>query len=422
MIKPPIEIAASIFGAPMIETVPLLKNSKTQEKVAKPTSKANPNQDEADLPHDDIQISEYRSAEELAALREEWDRLVELSIEPNLFLEPQFLLPALTCFASNDTRVLVATAARRVWPAGPRVICGIMPISCVTGLEGKLGRGAKLWLHDQSFLGHPLLRRDAALPTFRAMLKHLGDAGFRSLNLQTVPGDGPFQHLLAEHLQTSESAFFVRDIHHRAVYRPAASTEDYFARWPRSKRQSLNRLTRRLDEMGTVQTRIPQNTAEATIWIEQFLEMEAHGWKGEMGTALACNKNSRTFVQQVLTESFAKGKAMLLSLELDGRPVAMKCNLLSGDGGFAFKIAFDPCLHRYSPGCLLEKINIECLSSLPQVRWMDSCAQPNHPMIDSLWTDRRILQTITIGTQKRGSSLSIALLPLARWLQRLRKK
>lgn len=421
MITPPCEDAVSMFGAPVIDTSTLTKNPNTKAKAAKPTTKANPNQDEADLPHDDIQITEYTSAEELATLREGWERLVELCIEPNVFLEPQFLLPAFACFASEDTRVLVATAARRVWPAGPRVVCGIMPISRVTGLEGKLGRGAKLWLHDQSFLGHPLLRRDAALPTFRAMLAHLGNKGFRSLNLQTVPGDGPFQHLLAEHLQTSESPFFVRDIHHRAVYRPAASTDDYFARWPRSKRQSLNRLTRRLDEMGTVQTRIPQNASEASVWIEQFLEMEANGWKGELGTALACNQDSRTFVQLVLTEAFAKGKAMMLSLELDGRPVAMKCNLLSGDGGFAFKIAFDPCLHRYSPGCLLEKVNIECLSALPQVRWMDSCAQPNHPMIDSLWTDRRILQTITVSTQQRGSSLSIALLPLARWLQRLRK-
>ncbi len=61
----------------------------------------------------------------------------------------------------------------------------------------------------------------------------------------------------------------------------------------------------------------------------------------------------------MLTQFANQQKLMMLSLTIDGKPIAMKCNLLSGNGAFAWKITYDEDYARFSPGCILEKANIE---------------------------------------------------------------
>jgi hypothetical protein len=92
--------------------------------------------------------------------------------------------------------------------------------------------------------------------------------------------------------------------------------------------------------------------------------------------------------------------------------VALKLNLLSGAGGFAFKITFDESFSRFSPGVQLELDNVERAHRLPQLRFMDSCAAPNRFMINHLWPDRREMQTLFFATGGFRGALTVALLPL----------
>ena len=88
----------------------------------------------------------------------------------------------------------------------------------------------------------------------------------------------------------------------------------------------------------------------------------------------------------------------MLALRLDGRPVALKMNLVGGEGAFAFKITFDESFGRFSPGVLLELDNVDRAHQLPALRWMDSCAAPSRFMINHLWPDRREMQTLFFST------------------------
>src|SRR3546814_12960434 len=56
-----------------------------------------------------------------------------------------------------------------------------------------------------------------------------------------------------------------------------------------------------------------------------------------------------------------------------------------------FKIAFDEALGRFSPGVLIEIANLQAVLGDPAIGWMDSCAAADHPMIDSLWGERRTI-------------------------------
>src|SRR5205823_11712947 len=103
------------------------------------------------------------------------------------------------------------------------------------------------------------------------------------------------------------------------------------------------------------------------------------------------------------------GKLQMLALRLDGQPVALKMNLLAGQGAFAFQIPFDESFGRFSPGVLLELDNVERAHQLSALRWMDSCAAPNRFMINHLWPDRREMQTLFFSTGGRLGGLVVAL-------------
>jgi len=89
--------------------------------------------------------------------------------------------------------------------------------------------------------------------------------------------------------------------------------------------------------------------------------------------------------------------------------VAMKCNLISGDELFCFKIAHDESLSGFSPGVLLELDNMTIFHNERSERIMDSCADPDNQMINRLWRDRRRIATVLIGRRDvRGRLLGRA--------------
>ena len=109
---------------------------------------------------------------------------------------------------------------------------------------------------------------------------------------------------------------------------------------------------------------------------------------------------------------------MMLAIHLDGRAIAQKCNFLAGDGAFAFKIAYDERYADFSPGVLLELENIRRIHASQAIRWMDSCAAPNHFMINRLWTERRIVQTLVVPARKGWGEFLVSVMPLLRWFKR----
>ena len=109
---------------------------------------------------------------------------------------------------------------------------------------------------------------------------------------------------------------------------------------------------------------------------------------------------------------------MMHSLNIGGRPVAMKCSFVSGEGSFFFKPAYDEEYARHAPGVLLELETIRRLHAHSQVRWMDSCTTPDNHMLNRMSMEPRVIQTIVVATDKRLGGLGVAVIPLLRWLKK----
>jgi hypothetical protein len=185
-------------------------------------------------------------------------------------------------------------------------------------------------------------------------------------------------------------------------------------------RKDLRRKEKRLSETGFVEYDELTSDGDIDKWTNDFLEVEASGWKGREGSALGATGESRSFFLRVAREAFSRGRLMMLALRFDGRPIALKFNLLGLPGAFSLKIGYDESYARFSPGLLLELENIRRLHARPELEWMDSCAVAEHFMINRLWLDRRMIQTVLVPTGRGGGDFWVSLMPLVRWLNRRR--
>ncbi len=116
-----------------------------------------------------------------------------------------------------------------------------------------------------------------------------------------------------------------------------------------------------------------------------------------------------------MAEGHARGQVAITALRLDGRAIAMLITLLSGRTGFSFKTAFDEDFARFSPGVLLQRESLDLLE-LHRLDRIDSCAAPDHPMIDSLWRERRAIVRLLLPLPGARNRLLFA---AARMAQRL---
>jgi CelD/BcsL family acetyltransferase involved in cellulose biosynthesis len=365
---------------------------------------------------------EVRGFQALAEHRASWDDLSRAAIEPNAFYESWMLLPALETFGEGrDLRFVLIFAEDKTDAAAPEVLCGLFPLEQKRAFKGLSIKTLTLWRHLHCFLSTPLVRAGMERECLAAFFEWLGLAhdGSALMEFGWINTDGPFYELLADYLNETGKASFIADRFTRALYRPASDADSYLsAAISKEHRRDLRRRHKRLSEQGRVEFVALQQSTDAEEWIENFLKLEASGWKGQEGSAFSSNANGQTFFINAMIEAFNQGRLMMIGIELDGRPIALKCNLIAAPGSFAFKIAFDEDYARFSPGVLLEMENIRLLHQRPDVEWMDSCAEPDHFMMNRVWTERRTIIDLVVSTGKRSGNLAVSSFPLLRWVSR----
>jgi CelD/BcsL family acetyltransferase involved in cellulose biosynthesis len=180
--------------------------------------------------------------------------------------------------------------------------------------------------------------------------------------------------------------------HRRAQLAPADDGSYYIERaLGVRKLKELRRLVRRLGDLGALLFTTATDPIAVDAGAEDFLALEAGGWKGKAGTAAACHDDIRHFIKAALGALAAERKVAIHRILLDGSPVAAAITLRSADTAWFWKIAYDESFARYSPGVVLTTALTEELADDAAVARTDSCATANHPMIDHIWRERLTL-------------------------------
>lgn len=334
-----------------------------------------------------------------------WDALAAHAAEPNPFAERWCLGAGLDAFASARS-VALATLA-----IGGR-LAGLLPLTRAWHYERYPLPHVGNWLHANAFCGTPLVAAGHEHAFWRGLLDWADNnaRGALFLHLEALPTEGPLYAALREVCEVERRS--AANVHRqtRALLRSERLPAEYFeASLSAKKRKELRRQFARLSELGRVAFERRDDTEGLEAWADGFVALEAAGWKGAEGSALACDPATTRFFRSALAGAGAAGKLERLSLMLDGRPIAMLANLVTPPGAYSFKTTYDETLARFSPGVLLQRENLAMLAR-DGVEWTDSCAAADHPMIERIWREKREVARVSVAIGGRARRAAAALL------------
>ncbi|MDA7924771.1 GNAT family N-acetyltransferase [Mariniblastus sp.] len=350
------------------------------------------------------------SVEELESLKQPWTRLAERSLSTNASFDPNFLIPAMRHFGNSKVKVLIVEESGNPLDKNATRIFGLMPLIPKSFYHLPI-RCLEIWSHDQSFDQTPLLSKAHAGKALEAMLDFLAQEKVGLLSFDTVSKEPEFQSILDNAIQCPGRSQFQRDQFSRAAFRPIVALEDYKKQFvSKSVKKNYGRLSRRLAELGEVQLVQSDAFSDYEKLTNQFLEMEASGWKVEAGTALACQPTTQEFYRELIKSAANDGKARFLSLTLDGKPIAMLSDLRSGQNIYSFKTAFDENYSSFSPGLQIEIGNIESMHQ-SGIQLADSCTAPDNSTINRIWGQRLEFQSLVIGLRPGVANWATQIMP-----------
>jgi CelD/BcsL family acetyltransferase involved in cellulose biosynthesis len=326
---------------------------------------------------------EWRPLAELASIAPEWRALAARALVPNVFYEPAFALAAQPVFGRD-------VGATLVWSRGStRRLLGLFPARTERYRYGVPWPIVVGWVNPYAPLGVPLIDREAAEPVLSAWLEYIASRRPRLLLLPMFPQQGELARALDTALARRGGASRAVAMHERALLAPADERADYVERvLPRKKLKELGRQLRRLGDNGAVVWDTARDPAAIGAALADFLTLEEAGWKGRAGTAAARSPAIRALLEAAVSALAHEGKAEITRLMLAGRAIAALIVLRSGDTAWCWKIAHDEQHARASPGVQLMLEATKALLAAPGLARVDSCAAPDHPMIDHIWHER----------------------------------
>lgn len=175
----------------------------------------------------------------------------------------------------------------------------------------------------------------------------------RPLDLKRIPADAPA-------LAAIQAAYRGRGIVRRwpaggSPWIPLdASWAEPEMRLEAGRRSDLRRARRMAEKMGPVETAIAAPTgAQLPGLLEEAFQVEAAGWKGAHGTALAADPVRGAFFRRYAERACAKGILRMGVLRIGGQPAAAQIAIESGSRFDLLRAGYDERFSRCSPGMLL---------------------------------------------------------------------
>ncbi|MFN0190716.1 MAG: GNAT family N-acetyltransferase [Aestuariivirga sp.] len=308
-----------------------------------------------------------RDRGEIARLRSAWQRLAAASLEPSGLNAPEMILPILS--RTHGGELMTVGQAGELLFALP-VSSYNFPLPYRSDLVSPL-----------TLMGLPHIDSELASAAIAEMLAALD----QPLQLNSLPVDGPFYQTISR----EAPRFQVIESYSRAALNVSGSFETWFeTNFERKRRKEYRRLRTRLGEEGKLEILSLAEGDDPAAWVTEHLALEAAGWKGAKRTAIAAYPDMAFALADGARGLHAAGKLRFWKIHIDGKPIAMMYAIVEGSNTWLCKIAYNEAYARFSPGVLLLLDATEALFNDPSIKFADSCAIPNHPMIDNIWRDR----------------------------------
>jgi CelD/BcsL family acetyltransferase involved in cellulose biosynthesis len=366
----------------------------------------------------DISV-EIADAARLASLHAGWADLASRADSPNVFMDPALACAAAAADPQGGHRALLAWKSvdgrRRLvgaWAFGVgRAPRSMLPIPMLTMPRARHGH-----------LATPAIDRDCLDETLDAMLDCIAaDPALPKIAaLDMMSAEGPTWDALMRVLARRGSTPFVFETSRRPKLASALDGKAYLEKsLSSSTRKKLRQHRRRLSERGKLVSMVAAEPQAVRAAFEEFLSLEAAGWKGKQGTALISDETDAAFIRGAVGALADRNCASIHSLYLDGKPVSMQLVARAGAAAFTWKTTYDETYQDFSPGALLLEDYTAAFLADKSLAFVDSCSFDDTGFM-SAWSERLAIADLWIDARRGGSPAFRALARVQQGYRHLR--
>jgi CelD/BcsL family acetyltransferase involved in cellulose biosynthesis len=212
-----------------------------------------------------------------------------------------------------------------------------------------------------------------------------------------MPEGGPLARLAAR-----QGLTLFRRVEAPVLLMPDGWEAAYAARTPSKKRNLHRRRLRQLAEVGDVTWTTARTPDEVAAELEPAFELHARRWQGRPDGSTFGMDSGRAFHREGARALAAQDAVRILTLRIDGRPVAFHYSFVLGSTMYVHRLAFDPELARLSPG------------QVTLLHHLDDVSKEGVTRVEFLGGDERYKVELADGFEPLHQAIGMARGPIAR--------
>jgi CelD/BcsL family acetyltransferase involved in cellulose biosynthesis len=318
-----------------------------------------------------LTVDTISSDSAFAALEEEWDGLVRAMSRPSPFLLHRWLVEWWRHYGEGgELAVHVARRGERLVGALPLCVRPRRRLRVLSFLGG-----------DDSTLADLLVADDERPEVAAALAARAASSGHDFANFSGLPGAS----LLVGALGSSRL---------RLIERSEAPVLDLSAGWDEvyrsklssKKRSHYRRRRRQLAGVGRVEVDVARTHDELERALEDAFTLHLRRWQGRPDGSGFATPVGRSFHHAAIHRLAELDVPRIVTLKIDGRPVAFHYYLSLERRMYVHRIAFDPALGRLSPGAIntLDAIEAAAAEGVTRVEFLGGAERYKLELADHL--------------------------------------
>lgn len=366
--------------------------------------------DKRSLPEADLNLPIGRAGREFSLypatlgyeLQEELEFLSHRAMEPNIFFSARLLAPAMPRVEDKQVRFALIRDDN-----GMRSRLRLLMPFTVERPGFSVGASIiRTWANPFGPLGTPLADAEDAAETIDNLFEVLARPETKLPSVLVLPDirlNGRFAQLAKAVAIARDLSVATTDTFRRPMLESYLDGDAYLKQAVSAHHvREMRRQWRKLEKLGTLTYNVARQPEEVRLRMEEFLALEAKGWKGKKRSALINDRYRAAFAREAITNLAEIDAVRIHTIDLDGRAIASLVVFLMAGEAYTWKTAYDEGFGDYSPGKLLIMKLTDWHLDDANILRTDSCAVPDHPIMSRFWEEREDMGSLVIGLTRNS--------------------
>ena len=297
-----------------------------------------------------IETEIFRGPSGLARVADDWDRILAETPHRSLYHLRELWESAAGTIVPDPESLVVLQMRRGGAPAAIALL--------QRSIRSRFGVKLRQWhvpkhveVPPRGFLAAPGVSGAEIVAAIKRTLRGKVAGGWDVLSLSGVLDAAPVSDVIAS--PPGLSIVGLRKTCDAIVC--GATYEDMLAGFSRNFRSNLSKARNKLAKEAEVEFRSTTDPARVRAGFDEFVEIEASGWKGAKGsgTAMKLHPEVLAYYRRLLDRLAGRGVVVSNCLRVGGRPIASQMCLKVDGTLHLYKLAYDEAWARVAPGNML---------------------------------------------------------------------